>query len=118
MMWLALAVAGALGAVARAAVDVLLARLFATSRPIATVTINVVGAGIAGFVLAFGATSGGTVIAVGFLGAFTTFSTTILHVVEFVRANRLLAALGHAIGPVIAATVAAWVGFLLGSVTQ
>ncbi len=71
----AVLVAGAAGAVARAWASWAVARLVA--RPGAgTAVVNLLGAFLAGVVAGGGEASGAaTVVAVGFLGAFTTFST-------------------------------------------
>jgi fluoride exporter len=108
--------AGALGALSRYAIGV---GIGVRSFPIATLLINVGGSGVLGWVLAGRgadrwATTTTTAVAVGFLGAFTTFSTfayettTMLRTDQPVRAltyvglslglGLLAAALGYAVG--------------------
>jgi CrcB protein len=85
MTWIAVALGGALGSLARHSVNLAFARLTETTTPYATATVNVVGS-IAIGVLA-GLTAGGklhltpalrTFIFVGILGGFTTFSSFML----------------------------------------
>ncbi|MEX2486466.1 MAG: CrcB family protein [Nitriliruptoraceae bacterium] len=82
--WLAIAVAGAAGAVTRAALDTFAARRSLRARR-TTATINVGGSVLAGLVagtvVACGTVAAATVLATGFLGAFTTFSTAMNQIV-------------------------------------
>jgi CrcB protein len=82
--------------------------------PVGTLVVNVVGA------FALGLTTGwegpaATVVAVGGLGAFTTFSSFVRDAVALVDEARLAAAVGY-VGITVAAGVgAAWAGVLLVS---
>jgi len=121
----AMAVAGAAGAVARYVVDL---RVQAWIRsfgggvdgiPWGTAAVNLVGAFLAGLaagMVAVGALppSIGSITGVGFLGAFTTFSTWMVQVVDLRESGRkrvaavyLLGLLGLGLG---AATLGLWVG--------
>lgn len=77
--WVGLATAGAAGAVCRYLVDLLLAPRLGRRFPWSTFAVNVSGSFLLGLVV--GATGGllpdevGRVLAVGFCGAYTTFST-------------------------------------------
>lgn len=79
--FLAVAAGGALGAVLRYAVSLLVARAWSGEFPLATFLVNVAGSFALGVVVAFGAERGGfdpltrLALATGVLGAFTTFST-------------------------------------------
>jgi len=81
-IWLALA--GALGAVARYSLAGLVQRLTGGVFPWGTIAVNILGCFVAGMLWALfekrGITGGvpRTAILVGFMGAFTTFSTMIL----------------------------------------
>lgn len=89
MTWLWVAVAGGVGAVLRHGVHVLVTR---AGRPssLATLGVNVVGSFAAGLLVAL-ATRGlpadvATVIGVGLLGGFTTFSTASVEVARLLSA--------------------------------
>jgi CrcB protein len=78
---LAIGLAGSLGALARFGVGHLCSRLFPTAFPLGTLIINVTGSFVLGW-FAIVATQRATLsettrlaVAVGFLGAYTTFST-------------------------------------------
>ncbi|HEX6476853.1 MAG TPA: CrcB family protein, partial [Acidimicrobiales bacterium] len=79
MTYLGVAVAGALGALARYLVDRVVARRY-TLFPLGTLLVNVSGCFLAGLVLGLVlyhglATAPAVVIGIGFLGAYTTLST-------------------------------------------
>ena len=87
---LAIACGGAFGAVARYGLNLLFAKTFAPF-PFATFFINVTGSFLIGFLLVFFGDkfpAGENLrlsIMVGFIGAFTTFSTFELEIFELVR---------------------------------
>lgn len=80
MPWLAVALGGALGAVARYGSVRLLAAWFGPAFPYGTLAVNVLGSGLAGWLFVRLVEAGGgtdslrALLIVGFLGAFTTFS--------------------------------------------
>lgn len=115
MTTLAIAVAGALGAVTRYRIGVLAGT---TSWPWPTLAINVVGSLLAGFVLGLGATrlspTMSAAVTIGFLGAFTTFSAFSVHVVTLARDGRALAALAYVVGSVAVGVSAAYAGVHFG----
>jgi CrcB protein len=103
-MWikfLYIALAGAAGTLCRYGLGKFIQNILGPSFPWGTVTINLLGC------LAFGIvftsledrwpTSGETriIILVGFMGAFTTFSTYMFELVEQLRQHQLLAASGY-----------------------
>lgn len=109
------ALAGALGAVSRYAVGTALAgRAF----PWATLTVNVVGSLVLGVVLATAADRWDpaitTAVAVGFLGAFTTFSTFSVETVALVRDGRAGTALLYVAASLVLGFGAAAVGYTAG----
>ncbi|MGJ0119003.1 fluoride efflux transporter CrcB [Williamsia sp. MIQD14] len=93
--------AGALGAVARFAVDGELRHRFGWSTPWQTTIINVTGSFALG-VLAALVTDAGVdadwqaVIGTGFCGGYTTFSTASVETVSLLRAGRTGAGIGYA----------------------
>jgi CrcB protein len=95
MIWLAVAIGGAMGSVARHGVNIALARTTGQAMPYATAVVNIAGSGIIG-ILAGLIASGrwnpeNTVRAfvfVGLLGGFTTFSSLALDTLTLSRESR------------------------------
>lgn len=118
MSWLAVAVGGAVGSVARYAVGMAIApRGF----PWATLGINVSGSFVLGFLLAGPmadrASSPLVVgITIGFLGAYTTFSTFGYETVMLIQQDRAAAAAAYALASVIVGLGAAGLGYWSGKV--
>jgi fluoride exporter len=107
--------AGAAGAMSRYGVQSLVGvRPF----PWATLVINVVGSLLVGFVLAIAVSrewspSVVAPVTVGFLGAFTTFSTFTWETFTLGRSDRLLEAVGYVTVSIVLGLVAVWAGFRL-----
>jgi CrcB protein len=85
MIWLAVAVGGALGSMARHAVNVYFAHVLEHAIPYATGAVNVIGSVVIGLLAALIATGRlhmstelRTFVFVGILGGFTTFSSFML----------------------------------------
>lgn len=112
---LAVAVVGSVGALCRYGLGVAVG---VQSFPWATLGINVVGSFLLGVVLVAGPSwlSGSTVtaLAVGFLGAFTTFSAFSYEVQTLVRTGRGSAAVGYVVLSVVLGVLAAAFGYALG----
>lgn len=122
MTWIAIAVFGALGALARYGVSGIVQRLWRTTFPVGTLVVNLSGAFAAG--LLFGIASMRTVSeigilagGVGFLGGYTTFSTwmveTVLAAESGGRSGTRRAAENLVI-PLVGGVIAVSVGFALG----
>lgn len=117
--WIALALAGGLGTVARAGVTILATRLFGTGFPWGTVAVNALGA------LAFGVIVGATrsrvvmpqgietILLVGLLGGFTTFSSYAFQAVELWESGRPGLAVASVVVSNLLAFVAVWGGLKL-----
>lgn len=117
--WIALALAGGLGTVARAGVTILATRLFGTGFPWGTIAVNAVGA------LAFGMIVGATrtrvvmpqgietILLVGLLGGFTTFSSYAFQAVELWESGRPGPALAAVVLSNLLGFVAVWGGLKL-----
>ncbi len=108
--------AGAVGALSRYAIGV---GIGVRSFPIATLLINVAGSGVLGWVLAGpGAdrwsTTATTAVAVGFLGAFTTFSTFAYDSLKLAEDGAAGLATANVVVSVAAGITAAWLGTVVG----
>ncbi|MBB4958907.1 fluoride efflux transporter FluC [Micromonospora polyrhachis] len=129
-MGIAVFLAGRLGALARAGVDALVkpwwkARVTGASRafPASTFLINVSGAFLLGIVTGYAAknASGGAqdfaaVVGVGFLGAYTTFSTEEFQRLGLLRKNSAVQAfnvLGGLCASLVLAAFGLWLGGLI-----
>jgi fluoride exporter len=108
------AIAGAAGALARYGVGVAFGgRTF----PWATLAINVTGSLLLGFVLKFGLDRGWAdtttaPLAIGFIGAYTTFSTFSYETFNLARTDRTALAVGYVVASVVGGVLAALVGYM------
>jgi fluoride exporter len=116
----AVAVAGALGAIARFLVDAAVSRSTRGDFPWGTALVNILGSLLLGLLVGAGAARalpGELQIAVGggFLGAFTTYSTWMVQCVELIERKANRTAIAYAVGSLFAGVVAAAVGLALGA---
>lgn len=115
-----LAVAGGLGTLARAGVAELVLRWCDRDFPWGTVAVNVFGGFLFGLIVAVGKgrfalpTGLETVLLVGFLGGFTTYSSFAFQSVALLEQGRMLAAIVNMLGTTIAAVLAVVAGLQLG----
>ncbi len=112
-------VAGALGAVARYLLGYAIARRSKSSFPVNTLIINVSGALLIGFIFAlttkqFLSSSAQSILATGFLGGYTTFSTMAWESVQLTRSGSRTRSLLYLGGNVVPGLLAAALGVLLG----
>ena len=119
VQWLSIAVGGALGAVSRHAVNVIVIHHF-DSVLLGTFLVNVSGS----FVL--GLMAGADIpivripdqirmlLAVGFLGSYTTFSTLTVGSIRFMVDGDPVRAGLNVLGSVAIGLVAAWLGLIVG----
>ena len=122
MTWIAVAIGGALGSVARHAVNHLVhERWLLTRFPLATVMVNLIGCFVIGLLAGLLASDRIVLrfywrefVFVGLLGGFTTFSTFGLDTFVLTRSH----APGHAainvVTQVVGGLLAVWAGYLLG----
>jgi len=116
--WIAVAFGGALGAMARYGLSTLLFDAASNKFPYATLTANVLGSLAVGIVYvvivekAMLPAEMRSLLMVGFLGAFTTFSTFSLDALGLWQNGHLALALAYALGTVVlclaAVTIAVW----------
>jgi fluoride exporter len=117
MTMLLVGLAGAVGAMSRYGAQSLVGvRPF----PWTTLVINVVGSLLVGFVLAVAVSrewspSVVAPVTVGFLGAFTTFSTLTWETFTLARSNRLLEAVGYVTVSIVVGLGAVWAGFRIAN---
>lgn len=119
-VFLAVAVAGGVGAGVRLVLDEAISLRSRGEVPWATVIINVSGSLVLGVLtgLAVGQLlpeSWHLVIGSGFLGGFTTFSTASFETVRLLQEHRWKAGVLHGLGMLLAATCAAGIGLWLGA---
>lgn len=120
--WVAVAVGGALGSVARFWLTGVMAVLTGPQFPWGTLLINVLGSFVIGLVGGITLTPERVVmhpdirifLMTGFCGGFTTFSAFSLQTLELMQAGETVPALGYAVGSVILCVIATWCGWLLG----
>lgn len=109
---------GGLGALTRFVQDTLIYALTKTRFSWGTVSINVVGSFLIGLIAgsaAFAAADAPwrVILAVGFCGGYTTFSTAMVETVAFARENRWAAALFNLFGTFVGALSAVSAGLWL-----
>jgi CrcB protein len=113
---LALAAAGAAGTLARYGLSGWVQRLARETFPFGTLAVNLAGCFAIGVVMALVrdrqllSPEARTVLVVGFLGGFTTFSAFGYETLELVRNGSLGPALGNAAASVLGGLVAVWLG--------
>ncbi|MDQ6995753.1 MAG: fluoride efflux transporter CrcB [Mariprofundaceae bacterium] len=116
---LAIATGGALGAVMRWYVAGMIQRLSGSAFPWGTLTVNVLGSFMLGFLFVWmleRVTVGELArlaVTVGFMGAFTTFSTFSVETVRLLQEGALSMALGNVFGQIVVCVSLAWLGMLL-----
>ena len=117
---LAIAAGGAVGSVLRYAVSTGVYSMLGRNFPYGTLAVNVIGSFLMGllFVLMVERLDMSAVwrmaILVGFLGAFTTFSTFSIETVNLLQGGEFMRALLNITLSVAFCLVATWVGFRLG----
>ncbi len=117
---LAIAFGGAFGAVARFLASTGVYRLAGRDFPYGTLAVNVLGSllmGVLYILLIERATLSAewrALLLVGFLGAFTTFSTFSIETLNLIEAGEPVRALTNVIVSVVFCLLAAWLGVLLG----
>ena len=121
MTWIAVAVGGALGSMARHWVNVVVGQRLGSSAPWATFTVNIVGCVVIG-VLAGRIASGRLLLTapmrsfifVGILGGFTTFSSFGLDTFTLSHGGDHAAALWNVAGQMGLGLGGVWLGYYLG----
>ena len=113
------AVGGALGAITRYGVSLLVARFWTGDFPLATFLINVSGSFILGFFVTFAAEKSTLdpmwrlLVATGFVGAYTTFSTFEYETQALNEAGATAVAVANILASVVAGFVAVQLGVMM-----
>ncbi len=119
---MAVAAGGAMGSVARHAVNVSFTHLFGRPVPYATAAVNVIGSAVIGVLAGLIASGRLTLstnlrvfIFVGLLGGFTTFSTFMLDTIALTHAGARTLALSNVAGQIILGMAAVYAGYHVGA---
>lgn len=122
MHWLAIALGGAFGAVARSFIAGWMQKSLGTGFPFGTLAVNFLGSFVIGvlFVLLVERLNmpgyWRELLVVGFLGALTTFSTFSLEIVNFLQHGQWHIALVYLLASLIGCFTLTWLGLTVGRV--
>lgn len=117
--WLAIALGGACGAMARYATGLFATATLGAGFPFGTMLVNVLGSFIIGFVYPQFMAAGAdkplhyALVAIGFLGAFTTFSTFSLDTIQLIEGGQLIKAVSNVTLNLLLCLTACWLGLSL-----
>jgi len=118
--YLLVGLGGAIGSIARYGSGVLIGRIWPSPFPLATMLINIAGSLAMGLLVGWLARTtpawqadARLFVAVGVLGGFTTFSAFSLDAITLIERGALLEAALYALGTVIVAVVALYLGLLM-----
>ena len=117
---MAIMLGGGLGAVARFIVSTTVANKLGSHFPFGTITVNVIGSFVMGFLAIWLIEKVGLdplwrlAIFVGFLGAFTTFSTFSMDTLNLFEQGQFFRGLLNMLLSVSLSVLAVWLGVLLG----
>lgn len=118
--WMAIALGGALGASARFAMSHQVYQWFGREFAWGTLSVNVIGSFVMGFMAVLlvdkfdVSTEWRAFIMVGFLGAFTTFSTFSYETMQYIQVGEISKAMLNIVVSVVVCLLAIWLGMLAG----
>jgi len=111
-----LALAGAVGTLLRAGCTTLATRLIGVGFPWGTLAVNVAGSLAFGLLVGWNRTRGNmalgleTILLIGLMGGFTTFSSYAFQSMEMLTGGRAILAVAYVVATNVAALIAVWVG--------
>ena len=111
-----LALAGAVGTLLRAGCTTLATRLIGVGFPWGTLAVNVAGSLAFGLLVGWNRTRGNmalgleTILLIGLMGGFTTFSSYAFQSMEMLTGGRAILAVAYIVATNVAALLAVWVG--------
>ena len=117
--YLAIAIGGAFGAMARYGLAMFVVERIASRFPYGTLIINVTGSFIIGFFMTFLSQrihfhpNWTLAIVVGFVGAYTTFSTFEYEIFKLIDDGKLTTGIGYLLMSLVLGFVAVWFGIKL-----
>ena len=119
LIFIALALAGGIGAAARMLLDGIIKSRVSSGIPWGTITINVSGSLVLGLLTGLASSaivpeSWQQIIGTGFLGGYTTFSTASFETVRLIQERRWALSLFSGLGTLAVATAAAGLGLWIG----
>ncbi|MDN5736420.1 fluoride efflux transporter CrcB [Brevibacterium aurantiacum] len=119
LIFIALALAGGIGAEARMLLDGIIKSRVSSGIPWGTITINVSGSLVLGLLTGLASSaivpeSWQQIIGTGFLGGYTTFSTASFETVRLIQERRWALSLFSGLGALVIATAAAGLGLWIG----
>src|SRR5262245_59179996 len=123
MAWLAVGIGGALGSLARHAVNMFFGHVLESAVPYATATVNLVGSFVIGLLAGLIAHTAiamsanvRTFVFVGLLGGFTTFSSFALDTLTLSQGGQVSTAFWNVALQVVLGMAAVYAGYSVGSV--
>ncbi|WP_120338972.1 fluoride efflux transporter FluC [Cryobacterium soli] len=119
LLFVAVSLAGGLGAALRLALDGVVRARVRTTLPVGTLLINVLGSLLLGLITGLTLAlwlpeAWHLVLGGGLMGGFTTFSTASVETVRLARDRRSLSALVNGLGMLVLAVACAFLGLWLG----
>ncbi|PIQ85681.1 MAG: fluoride efflux transporter CrcB [Candidatus Omnitrophica bacterium CG11_big_fil_rev_8_21_14_0_20_45_26] len=120
MPWVSLMLGGCLGTLCRYLVSGGVHQLLGTQFPYGTLSVNILGCFLVGFLAAIGeerfllSTEARLFLIIGFCGAFTTFSTFMFETADLIRAGESWRAFFYVISSVSVGFAVFRLGFLAG----
>ena len=115
-----LAIGGGLGTLVRASVAILALRLCGREFPWGTFAVNLIGSFLFGVIVSLGRGRMGlpagyeTILLVGFLGGFTTYSSFAFQSYELFEQGKPFLAGAYIVGTVVSGLVLVWSGVIVG----
>lgn len=117
--WLAIALGGAVGALSRYGLMNLVATMLGNRLPWGTLLVNISGSLLIGVLYVLVSekmllsADARALLVVGFLGAFTTFSTFSLDTILLIQQGWLVQAIAYMLASVMICVLATWLGMAL-----